>query len=339
MTRETTNQTRQGASLVDMVSETASQRDTAPLLSAAGWIKILVLTAAFVALTWWQYRQMAVKWIHDSNWTHGFVIPLFSLFLLYQRRHELFTVPRRSNYLGLAVMLAGMAMMFYMYAVLSFGYGARLAIPVILLGLVWFQAGTRLAILTCVPIFYLIFAFPMSDFMYERIALPLQNLAAKTSAILLTLAGVGVDIDQSNMQIQSVSGEIYDLTVAEACSGVRSLMAFAALGVAWAYIVERPLWQRIVLVLSIVPVAVFCNILRVTITSSMYAVDKPELGKDFMHTFLGMLMLIPAAGIFWLISLVLSVIFVEEKDEDADQTDNPEPAQTHPSPSSEAGRS
>lgn len=305
--------------LTDLVSETAAQRGGPPMLTAAAWAKIAILAGAFIALTGWQYKRMAITWIHDSNWTHGFVIPLFSLFLIYQRRHELLAAQRRSpNYFGLLVMLAGIFMMFAMYAVLGFEYGARLAIPVILLGLVWFLAGNRIAILTWLPIFYLAFAFPISDFLYERISVPLQNLAAKASALALTVAGVKIDVSQSHLTIISVSGKVRPLTVAEACSGIRSLMAFAALGVAWAYVVERPLWQRIVLVLCIVPVAVFCNLIRVTITSSMFALDKPELGKDFMHTFLGMLMLIPAAGIFWLISWVLGALFVEEPHEEPD---------------------
>jgi exosortase len=328
MTQDSTNAApgSGGSRLVDMVSETASQKSNAPLLSKAGWIKILILAAAFVALTGWQYRKMAITWIHDTNWTHGFVIPLFSLFLLYQRRYELFTAPRRASYLGLAVMVLGIFLMFGIYVRLGFEYGTRLMIPLTLLGLVWFQAGKRLALLTWLPIFYLVFAFPMSDFLYERISLPLQNLAAKASAIALSAVGVRVEINQSHMEIVSISGKIHPLTVAEACSGVRSLMAFAALGVAWAYVVERPLWQRVVLVLSIVPVAVFCNLIRVTITSAMFALDKPELGQDFMHTFLGMLMLIPAAGIFWLISLVLSLLFVENDDQPDTEETTPSPA-------------
>jgi exosortase/archaeosortase family protein len=108
---------------------------------------------------------------------------------------------------------------------------------------------------------------------------------------------------------------------------MRLLMAFLALGVAMAYIERRPLWQRLVLMGMGIPVAVFTNVLRVTITSYMFVLDRPELGKDFMHEFTGMLMLGPALAMLWLLGWLLQVMFVEEGDETdeepSDEDDNP----------------
>jgi len=85
--------------------------------------------------------------------------------------------------------------------------------------------------------------------------------------------------------------------------------------VVFAYLEERPAWQRIVLVLIIIPVAIFVNVLRVMITAGMFVIDKPDLGRDFMHEFTGLLMLIPAAlimgGIWW----VLKKIYTEEEED------------------------
>ena len=92
-------------------------------------------------------------------------------------------------------------------------------------------------------------------------------------------------------------------------------MAFMALGVAWAYLEYRPVWQRVVLVASAVPIVLLCNVLRVATTCLMYVLDQPELGKDFMHEFVGLLMLIPAAGMLWVLSRLLKAFFVEETDE------------------------
>ncbi|MFW5840403.1 MAG: exosortase/archaeosortase family protein, partial [Planctomycetota bacterium] len=295
-----------------MVSPVVDQ-DTEARIDKAAWLKILILAGLFVWLTGWHYKSIVLHWLQDTNWTHGFIIPLFSIYLIYQRRDEIFTAPRNTNFLGMPVMIVGILVLFLLYAWIPFPYLSRLAMPVILLGLVWFLCGTRLMILLWLPIFYIVFAIPMPDMLYQYISVPLQQLAAKASAAILALAGVQIEVSFSNLTIVGQSGEVYSLTVAEACSGVRSLMAFAALGVALAYITDKPLWHRVVMVLSILPVAIFCNVIRVTITSSMYAIDEPELGQDFMHTFLGMLMLIPAAILFLLISWTLGAIFVTEE--------------------------
>ena len=123
----------------------------------------------------------------------------------------------------------------------------------------------------------------------------------------------------STLHVTSWSGEVHPLRVAEACSGVRSLMAYLALGMAWAYLENRPVWQRVILVLCAVPIAIVTNVLRVTITSTMYVLDMPELGSKFMHEFTGMLMLLPALLLFWALSKLLQGLFVEvEEDEDTE---------------------
>ncbi len=299
------------------LSEMVSPAIDAPAVTAdrTAWIKMVILAALFVWLTGWHYKSIVLHWLQDTNWTHGFIIPLFSIYLIYQRRDEIFSAPRTSNPIGLAVMFFGILALFLIYAWLRNSYGSRLAMPVILLGMVWYLGGTRLMVLLWLPIFYIVFAIPMPDMLYQMISVPLQQLAAQASAAALSLVGVQIEVTASTLTVVGQSGKIYPLTVAEACSGVRSLMAFAALGVALAYITDKPLWHRVVMVLFILPVAVFCNLIRVTITSAMYAIDKPELGKDFMHTFLGVLMLIPAAILFLLISWTLSALFVEEDDE------------------------
>ncbi|MHC4295383.1 MAG: exosortase/archaeosortase family protein [Planctomycetota bacterium] len=183
---------------------------------------------------------------------------------------------------------------------------------------VWYLAGSSVIRVTWLPILFLTFAMPIPPTLYSRIAVPLQNFAARFSAIILQIFGVVIDITASRMSITSMGGNQYGLTVAEACSGVRSLMAFLALGVAWAYLENRAIWQRAVLVASAVPVAILCNVIRVTITSSMYVFDKPELGQDFMHEFTGILMLAPALAMFWGLSKLLESIFVEVEDGGSD---------------------
>jgi exosortase len=301
-------------------------------LLRSGWFKIAVIALLFVGMNWWQFVTLVEKWLGDDNWTHGFIIPLFSLFLLYTWRDEIAATPRKICIWGLPVIALALVMLIAGFEPLKNDWIKQLSMPLLIWGIVLYLCGWRMAKITAVPIFFLLFALPLPGYLYERIALPLQNLAAKMSGGILRVAGVQIQVTQSHMSIVSLSGQSHALEVAEACSGVRSMMAFFALGTALAYIEDRPLWQRIIMVVAALPITVACNILRVTITSTMFVIDKPELGQEFMHTFTGMLLLIPALILlFGLGKLLQAVVVEEEEDEDEPDTDGGsggEPADT-----------
>ncbi|MCK4601705.1 MAG: exosortase/archaeosortase family protein [Phycisphaerae bacterium] len=282
------------------------------------FIKILVLVAVLALMNYRQFPRLFRDWVDNPNWSHGFIIPLFSLYLLFARREELLSVRRRVCLWGLPVFMLGCALQIMAYAVEN-PWSCQISMTVVLFGLVLYLGGPGIAKLTWLPIFFLIFAMPIPDIIYNRIALPLQNFAALGSGMLLRVFGVQIEVAYSNLQIQSTSGAWHSLTVAEACSGMRLLMAFMAISVAMAYLEDRPLWQRIIMVGMGIPVAIFCNVLRVTITCVMYYFDHPELGQDFMHDFTGMLMLLPALVMLWLIGLLLKYLFVEVDDEETSE--------------------
>ncbi len=280
--------------------------------------KVGVLALIFVVMNWWQFQQLSTKMINDSNWTHGFAIPLFSLWLLYSRREELLSARRRVCLWGLPIILlalvgilAGRALTFYL---------SQVSMIWLLFGLVLYLGGPKLIRVTWLPILFLLLGIPIPDGAYNFVALRLQNFAASVSSGLLEVFGVAVHVTNSKIEVQSISGQWHELVVAEACSGVRSLMAFVALGVAMAWLTDRPWWQRGVMVLSTVPVAILCNVLRVTVTSTMFVIDKPELGQKIMHSFIGIVMLIPALLLFLALGKLLDAFLVDNEDEP------PEPA-------------
>ena len=102
------------------------------------------------------------------------------------------------------------------------------------------------------------------------------------------------------------------MDVADACSGMRLLLAFLALGVAMAYLHYRPFWQRIVLLLSTIPIAILCNIIRVTITGFIYVLISPKYAQGIYHDMLGMAMLPLAFGLYGLLAWFMSSLFVED---------------------------
>jgi exosortase len=154
------------------------------------------------------------------------------------------------------------------------------------------------------------------------ISTPMQNLAASSSTVLLQFFGVKMSVSASYLKVTSISGQVYPIQVAEACSGMRSLMAFVALGVAMAYVEDRPFWQRLIIMVGGVPIALACNILRVAATCTMFVIDKRELGEDFMHNAMGMVLLIPALLLLMLLARLLNSIYVEVDEDEETPSDD-----------------
>jgi exosortase/archaeosortase family protein len=93
---------------------------------------------------------------------------------------------------------------------------------------------------------------------------------------------------------------------------MRLVMAFVALGVAMAYLHERPVWQRIILLVSTVPIAIFCNVVRVTLTGFIYVLIDPRYAQGIYHDMLGMAMLPLAFGLYGFLAWFMSSLFIDE---------------------------
>lgn len=283
-------------------------------LPPAVCLKIAVLAGILIAMNYRQFPRLFWTWVNDDNWSHGFLIPLFSLYLLYDRRDEVLRARARTCLWGLVALVVAALLETLAYADGN-PWACQIGMLMVAFGLVFYLAGPEIMRLTWLPIFFLAFAFPIPDIYYTRIALPLQNLAAAASASLLQLFNVDIVVRQSSLWVVSLTGIRYPpLQIVEACSGMRLLMAFVALGVAMAYLTDRPLWHRLILVAMAVPIAVMCNIFRVAITCTMYVIDTPQLGQKFMHDFTGMLMLIPAMAVLWGIGWLLRHLVVDVDD-------------------------
>ena len=301
-------------SLADLVLEAPAQSSLAQAFGPEVWVKIGVVAALLVVLHFDQLDNLVRALQHNPNWMHGFLMPVFSLYLLYSRRHELLNTPRKTCFWGLPILLLSLLLQPLSVYPLRNDFFYQLNMIVMTLGIALFLGGTRIFRLTWLPIAFLAFSMPIPERLYQMMAYPLQELAARGSFLLLRLFGAQIENSASHLSVMSISGIDYPLEVAEACSGMRSLMAFVALGVAMAYLEERPVWQRVVLMLCAVPIAIGCNVLRVTITAIAYLVDKKEFGEKFMHEMTGILMLIPAFAMLWLVGKILEKIFVEEEE-------------------------
>mgnify|MGYP001222822113 CR=1 FL=1 len=278
------------------------------------YIKMLIVAGLFIYLFGGEIRGMVDRWCTDSNWSHGFLIPFFSLYFINQRKDEILNLEIKPNYIGLFLLICGIV--FYPLNIVHFQFGYLQPIGMIgtLGAVVLFLGGWRLIKYTWLPIGFLVFAVPLPDRLYVSVTMPMRYLSAKVAAVFLSLVkgleataqGAIIDVIYKGQRLEP------SLDVAETCSGMRLLMAFLALGVAMAYLHYRPRWQRVVLLASTVPIAILCNILRVTITGFIYILISPIYAQGIYHDLLGLMMLLPAFGLYYALAWFMENLFVSE---------------------------
>jgi exosortase len=284
------------------------------------YAKILVIAVLFYWLYHSEIEQIVRRWLTDSSWSHGFLIPLFSLYFINQHKKEILSLRPKPSWLGLFFLVC--CILFYPLNIVHFQYGyfRPLGMLAALGAVVLFLGGFRLARYLWLPVGFLVFAVPLPQRYYVAITMPMRHLAARVAAGLLSLVG-GLEANATGVVIDVVyKGQRLEpgLNVAEACSGMRLLMAFMALGVAMAYLHYRPIWQRLVLLGSTVPIAILCNIVRVTVTGFIYVLVDPKYAQGIYHDFLGLAMLPLAFGFYGALAWFTSSLFVEETQAEED---------------------
>lgn len=289
-------------------------------LSPATWIKIAAIGLGLWSIFHFEIYKIVYRWINDPSWSHGFLIPLFSLYFVNQNKEQLLDLEPKTNWLGFFGILFCLFVYPLNLAYMHFGYGNPLLMIACLGAVVLFIGGWKLVKYTWLPIGYLIFAVPLPVRLYKEITIPMRKLAASVATALLNLvpeleakaSGVVIDVIYKGQPLEP------SLDVAEACSGMRLLMAFVALGVAMAYLHYRPIWQRLVLLASTIPIAILCNVIRVTTTGFIYILWDPKYAQGLYHDMLGMLMLPLAFGFYWLLAWFMSNLVVEETEVEED---------------------
>ncbi len=275
--------------------------------------------AVILALTFWlfwhffvaQFRQ-AVE--HQADWGHTLVIPFIAGYFVYLSRDRLLAKPFKTRWIGLVPIVLGGA--WYMFCWLGPRalvhhnlQGAGLTLT--LFGVALLFCGFRAMLFLWFPLLYLcVFGQTVSERAMNLVTFPMQDITARGSHLFLNLIMIDTERTGNILYIWS-DGEAKPLNIAEACSGMRMLMAFMALGVAMAFTGLRHWWQRIALVAMGIPTAIFVNILRVATLAVLSMFDTDFAAGDF-HTFIGLLWLVPAFLIYLGIMWTLRHLVVED---------------------------
>jgi exosortase len=260
----------------------------------------VLMATSFVALFFDVGRKLVADWATDDNYSHGFLVVPVALFLAWERREALRAAVGRPSVVGLAIVAGSLAVL----AAGTLGaelFLTRVAMVGVLAGAVLFAFGWAHLRLLAFPLAFLLLMIPLPALLFNQIALPLQLLASQVGEAGLGWFGVPVLREGNVMVLASTT-----LEVAEACSGIRSLISLLTLGIVYGYFMDSRGWVRWVLALATVPIAVVTNGLRVAGTGIAAHYYGPEAAEGFLHTFSGWLVFVSALALLFALRELLA---------------------------------
>jgi len=262
-------------------------------------------------LVGWLYYPILLRlvhqWWHDPNFSHGFFVPAFSLFVLWQNRSRLAVLPRRPSWWGLPILVVALG-------VLALGdlgaelFLSRFSLLLVLAGLIILFFGWSYFRAVLFPWAFLILMIPLPAIVINQVTLPLQLLASKIAAAVLRFCSVPVLREGNVLHLPRI-----DLEVAEACSGIRSLVSLATLAVIYGYLMETRIGIRVALVLASLPIVVAANSLRIVGTGLLAQYWDPAKALGFYHEFEGWLIFVASLIMLYLVHKFLLIIFGKDR--------------------------
>ena len=274
-------------------------------------LRTLLISGGLLALSmFWALRPilvgMADRWETDPRYSHGFLVPLFSLGLLWSRRTELSGLALSPSNWGMAVLALGAGVQLLGGYFLMEPVAALALIPY-LVGTVLVLGGFPLLKWSWTAIAFLAFMIPPPWRLESVLDSALQSLATQASTFVLQCLGMMAAAEGNVIQLSETR-----LGVAEACSGLSMLITLIALATAVAIVIDRPLGDRVVLVLSSIPVALIANVARIVLTAVLQETMGGESSVSFHHDLAGWVMIPFALLLYWAVLRILSKLAPEE---------------------------
>lgn len=280
--------------------------DLQPLDSSeakSAWIVFGCLTAALVAAYWNMLQFTASYWAKDM-YSHGYIIPFFAAYLFWIRKRPLTDAAAVERWIGVAIVGVSLAVRIWA-AYYDYNNPDRLSFITALLGICLVVGGKSMLRWAGPAIGFLLFMFPFPSVIENTVLRKLQSYASQISTWTLQVLGVGASRQGNTINVDTLQEA---LQVAEACSGLRMLTIFGAMSVALVMIIDRPWWDKLIILVSAVPIALASNMIRIVSTALLYMAfgqDTPWLSK-LIHDWAGFAMMPIGLGLLWIELAILS---------------------------------
>lgn len=247
------------------------------------------LVVAGVLLIYWQvFAGLLDAWWNDGNYSHGFFIMPLAAYFTWVRRNRLRTAAIQPAWFGLAVFAGSIAVLVAGLLGAEL-FMSRISVIGALAGIILFLYGWRHLQILALPLAFLLLMIPIPAIILNQITLPLQLFASRVGASALTACSIPVLREGNVLVLANTS-----LEVAEACSGIRSLVSLITLGIVYGYFTDTRVWVRLAIVASTVPVAILANGARVAGTGIAAHWWGPAAAQGFLHEFSGWIVFIAA---------------------------------------------
>jgi exosortase len=262
----------------------------------------LVVCSGLVLLLYFHVLVSLVSdWIILPDFSHGFVVAPISLYLVWQAKEKLKAPVSPSNW-GLLVLALGL-LLFFLGGLAAELFTQRFSLLVVIAGIVFFLLGKHHLKAVAFPLAFLIFMIPLPSILLQKITFPMQLFASSCASHVLDFLAIPAIREGNVLYLPNVT-----LNVAEACSGIRSLISLLTLATLLAYFKNKVLWQRLLVIFSTIPIAIFVNALRVSLTAFLAYHFGPKAAEGLFHESAGLVLFLFAALIFYGFSSMLGKI-------------------------------
>lgn len=258
------------------------------------WGAGLVLATLGVVIYFDGVVRMVDMWSNREEYSHGFLIPLITGYLIWQRLDQLREMRFTGSWLGVLCAASGLLAFLLgelstIYAVLQYGF------VLFVIGCVWAVLGTAAFRVIAIPLCLLFFMVPFPNFIYNNLSAQLQLISSAIGVAVIRAFGIGVYLEGNVIDLGT-----YKLQVVEACNGLRYLFPLMTLGVIVAYFFHAPMWKRLVIFVSTIPITVLMNSFRIGVIGVMVEYWGQSMAEGFLHDFEGWVIFMACFGILFL---------------------------------------
>ncbi len=280
----------------------------APLSGVLSWrgftpyIKFTFLSMLVTVLFAPGMVTMVHTWMRSEEYSHGFLIPVISGYLIWTKRAEIRLQQRETDGRGFFLFLAGIVMLIIGHVGFE-PYIKSVSMLMTIAGLIWLFLGRKLLMALAFPLGYLLFMIPLPYIFMKSFAVGLRLFDAKVTHAILSYAGMPIVREGTTLELPSIT-----LEVADFCTGVLSIIAISAIAVLYAYLTQKRMMSRVILALLAVPIAIVGNLFRLVTTVTLAYFFGGKVLGSVIHQFHGTVNFLFTVALLVLAGRVLSGI-------------------------------
>ena len=269
------------------------------------WLSAAIFSAAFIWSYWPQITDLWNIWQRSDEYSSGLLVPFVAVYILWSRRHDIAQCPLKPSIWGLFAFVAAQAFrlfgLFFMYA-----SAERLSIVLSIAAMVLFLLGWQFLRKVFTTLVFLGLMLPLPRSIHGAVMLPLQSWATSSAVFFLEIMGYAAIREGNIIHLNGAT-----VAVAEACNGLRMIMAFFVISSLVVLLVRRAWWEKLIVLVSSVPIGLLCNSIRLTLTAIAFTILKGEHWEKIFHDFGGYAMMPLALGMvvleLWLLTKIITV--------------------------------